>query len=193
VAILDIIILPDERLHQVSEPVTKFDSELKKLATDMGETMHAANGIGLAGVQVAVMKQILVIDISEMGDEDQEESESAESRKKKKKKTSLDFVETYINPKITKSSGDIEYEEGCLSIPGVYSKVTRARNITLEYNDLEGNLIEEEASGLKAIVLQHEIDHLNGVIFFDRVGPMQRMMLNSKYKKLREQAEEDED
>jgi len=187
-SILNIIVLPDERLHQASEPVTAFDANLKKLARDMAETMHAANGIGLAGVQVAVMKQILVIDVNEVDDE---ESESVEERKSKKRKRSGDGVETYINPKITKSSGDIEYEEGCLSIPGVYSKVKRARHITVEYHDLDGNLIEEEASGLKAIVLQHEIDHLNGVLFFDRVGPMQRMMLSSKYKKLSQQKEED--
>ncbi len=186
--ILDIILLPDERLHQASEFITKFDDSLKKIAVDMGETMHAANGIGLAGVQVAIMKQILVIDITGMDEED----DDVESRKHKKQARTLDGVETYINPKIIKSSGEIEYEEGCLSIPGVYSKVRRAATISLEYNDLDGNLIEEEATGLKAIVLQHEIDHLNGVLFFDRVGPMQKMMLTKKYKKLRQQ-EEDED
>jgi peptide deformylase len=188
VSILDIILLPDERLHQVSERITSFDDSLKKLASDMGETMHAANGIGLAGVQVAVMKQILVIDITDMD----EDADDVDSRKSKKRARSLSGVETYINPKIIQSAGEIEYEEGCLSIPGVYSKVRRANTITVEYNDLDGNLIEEEASGLKAIVLQHEIDHLNGVLFFDRVGPMQKMMLASKYKKLRQQEDEED-
>lgn len=191
-SILDIITLPDERLHQTSELITAFDANLRKLARDMGETMHAARGVGLAAVQVAVMKQILVIDMAAI-DEDDEDSETAEGRKNKDRAHHADDVEAYINPKILTSSGQIEYEEGCLSIPGVYSKVKRAETITLQYNDLEGNLIEEEASGFKAIVLQHEIDHLNGILFFDRVGPMQKMMLASKYKKLRQQEENDKE
>lgn len=181
-AILDIVLLPDQRLHEVSEPVTKFDASLKKVISDMGETMHAANGIGLAGVQVGIMKQILVIDISDM---DEESSESSESRKKQSRSKSAKNVEAYINPKILSFHGETEYEEGCLSIPGVYANVKRHETIVLEYNDVDGNLIEEEASGLRAIVLQHEIDHLNGKLFIDRIGPMQKMMVMNKYKKLR--------
>lgn len=185
-SILDLVLLPDHRLHEQSELITSFDAQLRKIAQDMGETMHASNGIGLAGVQVGLMKQILVVDISDMDDED---SESSESRRSKKRAKSLEGVETYLNPKILSFSGETESEEGCLSIPGIYSKVKRHETIVVQYNDLNGNLIEEEASGLKAIVLQHEIDHLNGVLFLDRLGPMQKMMLNAKYKKLRSQEE----
>lgn len=189
-SVLDLVLLPDDRLHQVSAPVTEFNKELKTIVRNMGETMHAENGIGLAGVQVGIMKQILVIDISDM---DNEESESSESRRARERKKNINSVEAYINPKITQKIGDTEYEEGCLSIPGVYAKVKRSETITVEYNDVDGNLIEEEASGLRAIVLQHEIDHLNGVLFIDRLGPMQKMMVMGKYKKLRSQADEDKE
>jgi len=185
-SILEIIKYPDPRLHEKSSPIEVFDDKLLQTTKDMGETMHSARGIGLAGVQVAIMKQILVIDISDM---DEEESDS-EERSKKLRSFLPENVETYINPKITKFVGETSYEEGCLSIPGVYGKVKRAESIVLEYNDPEGNLIEEEAEGLRAIVLQHEIDHLNGVLFTDRVGPMQKMMLLKKYKKLQQDKDE---
>lgn len=187
--LLEIVKYPHPVLHEKSKQIERFDTEIKQLAQNMGETMHAARGIGLAAVQVAQLKRLLVLDLSGM-DEDSEDFKEGESRSAKDRPLNSENVEVYINPSIIKSWGETSYEEGCLSIPGVYGEVRRASNLIVEYNDLEGNTIEEEVAGLKSIVLQHEIDHLNGVLFTDRVGPMQRMMILKKYQKLQSEPEE---
>lgn len=183
-ALREIIKLPDPRLRLKSEDVSVFDAELQRLVSDMAETMQVAKGIGLAAIQVAVPQRVLVIDIGDLDEEDHyiEGDEASESRLADRRKISN--LEIYVNPVIVESEGTIEYEEGCLSVPGVYSNVTRKNSIKLRYQDLKGRAFEGTFDGLRAIVLQHEMDHLDGVVFTDRIGPMQRMMLLNKYAKL---------
>ena len=190
-ALLDIIQLPDPRLRLKSEPVTEFDSALKKLVSDMAETMVFAKGIGLAAIQVAVPKRLLVIDIGDLNEDDEyiEGDEESETRLAERRRESN--LEVFINPQIIESDGEIEYEEGCLSVPGVYSVVKRKEKLKLRYQDVSGKTHEIETHGLKSIVLQHEIDHLDGVVFTDRLGPMQRMMTLDKYGKLQAKAKKE--
>lgn len=182
--LLNILHLPDPILRQKSTDVTTFDASLKKLVSDMTETMVWAKGIGLAAVQVGVLKRLLIIDIGDLTEEDEyiEGDEESERRLSERKKTSN--LEVFINPVILESSGEIEYEEGCLSVPGVYSNVMRKERLKLRYQDVDGKTHEIETHGLRSIVLQHEMDHLDGVVFTDRIGPMQRMMTLDKYNKL---------
>lgn len=186
-ALLDIIHLPDPRLREKSKPVTVFDAALKKLVSDMAETMVWAKGIGLAAIQVAVPQRVLVIDIGDLSEDDEyiEGDEESEKRLAERRKSSQ--LEVFINPTIVEADGETEYEEGCLSVPGVYSIVKRKEAIRLRYQDVDGKTQEIEADGLRAIVLQHEMDHLDGIVFTDRLGPMQRMMVLDKYNKLQAQ------
>lgn len=188
-AILNIVTLPDPRLKQKSTPVTEFNAGLKKLISDMTETMEWARGLGLAAVQVGVHKRLLLLDVGDLDLDEEyiEGDEESEKRLADRRKNSQ--IEVYINPEIIKATGHIDYEEGCLSVPGVYSKVRRKEKIRLRYQDVKGAFHEIEAEGLRAIALQHEIDHLDGVVFTDRLGPMQRMMVLDKYKKLQKGAE----
>lgn len=180
-SVLEVITLPNDLLHQASETITDFDASLRKFAQDMIETMYEYRGVGLAAVQVASLKRILVIDVSQMRTHDREGNELSEE----------DFEqmepqpEVYINPEILESSGSTEYEEGCLSIPGVYGLVKRPAVIKLKFHDLDGKEHTIEADGMRAIVLQHEIDHLNGVLFTDHLSPFKRSMTLQKYNKLR--------
>jgi len=184
-ALLEIIKLPDPRLREKSKDVTLFDRELKALVANMAETMGWAKGIGLAAVQVAVHQRLLIIDIGDLSADEKyiEGNEESERRLAERKTTSK--IEVYINPVILKGDGEIRYEEGCLSVPGVYSTVTRKEHLRLRYQDLDGKVHEEETHGLKSIVLQHEMDHLDGIVFTDRLGPMARMATLEKYNKLR--------
>lgn len=184
-ALLEIITLPDSRLREKSKDVTVFGPALKKLVADMAETMAWAKGIGLAAIQVAEAQRLLVIDIGDLSSDEKyiEGDEESERRLSERKTTSK--LEVYVNPVILTSDGEIKYEEGCLSVPGVYSTVTRKERLRLRYQDIEGKFHEEETHGLKSIVLQHEMDHLDGVVFTDRLGPMQRMVVLEKYNKLR--------
>ena len=141
-ALLQILKYPDSRLHTVAEPVLRVDAAIRSLVDDMAETMYAAPGIGLAATQVNVHKQVIVMDISE----------------------SKDQLLVLINPEIVDSSGQIECEEGCLSVPGIYEKVSRAAEICVRALDRDGNLFEFDASGLLAVCVQHEMDHLKGTI-----------------------------
>ncbi len=190
-ALLTIITLPDPRLRQKSKPVVDFDSKLKELVTDMAETMHWAKGIGLAAIQVAIAERILVIDIGDLTEDDEYIEGDDESEKRLAERRQVSKLEVFINPVILESSGDIEYEEGCLSVPGVYSLVKRREHLKLQYQDVDGKTHVVETDGLKSIVLQHEMDHLDGVVFTDRLGPMQKMMVLKKYEKLRKKAVED--
>jgi len=183
-AILDIVTLPDPRLREKSKEVKDFGPEVENLVADMAETMAWAKGIGLAAIQVGVPKRLLVIDIGDLtADERYVEGDEDSERRLSERKTTVK-LEVFINPVILKGEGSIEYEEGCLSVPGVYSNVVRKEKLQLRYQDLEGNFHEIETHGLKSIVLQHEIDHLDGVVFTDRLGPMQKLMLLDRYKKL---------
>ena len=192
-AVLEIIHLPDPRLRLKSAEVTQFDASLKKLVDDMFETMNWAKGIGLAAVQVAVMKRVLIIDIGDLSENDQylEGDEESEKRLSERKNTSK--LEVFINPVIVKSSGSIEYEEGCLSVPGVYSNVTRKEHLIVRYQDVTGRTHEIETHGLRSIVLQHEMDHLDGVVFTDRLGPMQKMMVLQKYTRMQKSKTKEKD
>lgn len=147
----------DPVLRRENDEVAKFDGNLKSLVHEMIDIMHREDGIGLAAPQIGLNKQILVIDISEL---EKEENPRA-----------------FINPKIVDGSGESTVEEGCLSIPGVREEVTRPEKIQLTYQDEEGNLYTEDYYGWLARVLQHEIDHLNGILFVDHISPFKRQML----------------
>ena len=183
-ALLNIIKYPDALLKKVSEPVTVFDQKLAKLVDDMFETMVAAKGIGLAAVQIAQLKRLIIIDIGDLDAEEKYIEGDEESERRLSEKKSVSKLEVFVNPKIISSEGEIEYEEGCLSVPGVYATVKRKEHLVLEYQDLQGKKHQLETHGLRSIVLQHEMDHMDGIVFPDRLGPMQKMMLLEKYKKL---------
>ncbi|MFD1987195.1 peptide deformylase [Mesorhizobium newzealandense] len=160
-----LIILPDPILRQVSKPVERVDGPLRKLADDMLATMYDAPGIGLAAIQIGEPVRMLVIDLA------------------KEDETPAPHV--FINPEIL-SSADTRsvYEEGCLSIPDYYAEVERPATVRVKYLDRDGKLQETEAEGLMATCLQHEIDHLNGVLFIDHISKLKRDMVVKKFKKL---------
>ena len=159
-----LIILPDPVLRQVSKPIERVDADLQRLVDDMLETMYDAPGIGLAAIQVGVPRRMLVIDLSKEGEEKQ--------------------PLVFINPEIVSSSDDRSvYEEGCLSIPDYYAEVERPAKVTVKYLDREGKEQSVEADGLLATCLQHEIDHLNGVLFIDHISRLKREMVIKKFTK----------
>lgn len=167
-AVLKIRTYPDPVLHQKAEPVEDIDKSIKKLAKDMADTMYAAPGIGLAANQVGVLKRIIVLDLQ---DRDGQRG-----------------LITLINPEIIQASGSIKHEEGCLSVPGFYAKVNRFGHVIVKGKNLDGETVELDATGLLAVVLQHEIDHLDGLLFVDRLGPVGRELFKRKWKKHREEA-----
>ncbi|MDH4439254.1 MAG: peptide deformylase [Rhizobium sp.] len=159
-----LIILPDPLLRQVSAPVERVDSELNQLVDDMLETMYEAPGIGLAAVQVGVPRRLLVIDLAKEGEEP--------------------APLVFINPKVIRSSDDrSSYEEGCLSIPDYYAEVERPAAITVTSLDRTGKEVTTEADGLLATCLQHEIDHLEGVLFIDHISRLKREMVIKRFTK----------
>jgi peptide deformylase len=154
----EIIKLPDKRLRLVSEPVKRIDASLRKLVEDMFETLYGAPGIGLAGIQVGVAKRVIIMDLSKKDD----------TRK----------PEVFINPEITWASEEkSSYEEGCLSIPEYYEEVERPAVVKVKYLDLEGK------ARLLATCLQHEIDHLNGILFIDHISKLKRDRITKKFAK----------
>ncbi len=173
-AVLPLVIAPDPRLKTVSKPVDAVDDELRAFMDDMLETMYAMNGIGLAAIQVGVAKRILVMDIG-YGSERYEQQEDAEPERNPL------FL---INPEILEESEeDNTYEEGCLSFPGQYAKVTRPKRVTVKYLDYDGNEQVMECDELLSTCLQHEMDHLNGIVFVDHISKMKRDMILRKLKK----------
>ncbi|PYB77739.1 peptide deformylase [Rhizobium wuzhouense] len=159
-----LIILPDPLLRQVSEPVERVDSELNQLVDDMLETMYEAPGIGLAAIQVGVPRRLLVIDLAKEGEDPK--------------------PLVFINPKIIRSSDERSvYEEGCLSIPDYYAEVERPATITVTSLDRIGKEVTTEADGLLATCLQHEIDHLDGVLFIDHISRLKREMVIKRFTK----------
>ena len=162
-AILNILNYPDPRLHTIAKPIKVVDNLIRKLIDDMAETMYAAPGIGLAATQVNRHIQLILVDISE----------------------TKDNLKVFINPKIIESSGQQSYEEGCLSVPDVFDSVTRAERIKVEALDQEGKSFELEAEGLLAVCIQHEMDHLEGTLFIDRLSQLKKEFAKKKLLKAR--------
>lgn len=172
-AILEILTYPDPRLAQKSSPVVDFDAGLKKICADMLETMYDAPGIGLAAPQVNIHKNIVVLDIDyEISEDEPPVLSNKVSR-------------IFINPKITHREGEQLFNEGCLSVPGTYEEVLRAAKIVMEYQDVEGKSQRLEADGLLAVALQHELDHLDGRLFIDRLSFVKSKSIKRKIKKER--------
>ncbi|MCW8870268.1 MAG: peptide deformylase [Proteobacteria bacterium] len=163
-ALLNILTLPDNRLKTVAKPVAQVTDDIKKLANDMLETMYAAPGIGLAATQVNKHIQLVVMDISEESND----------------------PKVFINPTITERNGEQVHEEGCLSVPGIYADVKRAEEITVEFLDLDGQQQTLKADGLLAVCIQHEIDHLKGIVFLDHLSVLKRKMALKKLAKAAE-------
>ncbi|MCL6556288.1 MAG: peptide deformylase [Burkholderiales bacterium] len=160
-AILKILHYPDPRLHTVAKPVASVDDRIRCLVADMAETMYAAPGIGLAATQVDVHEQVIVIDVSETRDE----------------------LRVFINPELVRAEGEAEYEEGCLSVPGIYDKVKRAARITVRALDQEGRPFTLDAEGLLAVCIQHEMDHLKGRVFVEYLSRLKQNRIRQKLKK----------
>jgi len=157
-AILKILNYPDPRLHTVAKPVAEVDAAIRQLINDMAETMYEAPGIGLAATQVDAHIQLLIIDTSETKDQ----------------------LQVFINPKIIARSGEQDYEEGCLSVPGIYETVTRAEKVTVEALNYEGKKFTLKAHGLLSVCIQHEIDHLLGRVFVEYLSPLKRSRIKNK-------------
>jgi len=169
-ALRQILHYPEPVLKQVAKPVTRFDDELATLAGDMAETMYAAPGIGLAAPQVVVSQRLIILDCSP---KDEERN-----------------LVMAVNPEVILREGSCCEEEGCLSVPQYYAKVERAAQIQVRFQDLQGQTHEIEAEGLWAVCFQHEIDHLDGILFVDHLSPLKKGMFRKKYKKILEQLEE---
>jgi peptide deformylase len=170
-AVLPIVEVPDPRLRVLSQPVAAVDEEVRALVADMTETMYAAHGIGLAAIQVGVAKRVLVIDLQEQEDEEGKPVRDPHA---------------YINPEILEVSEELStYNEGCLSIPDQYAEVARPARCRVRWLDETGGTHEEELGGLLATCMQHEIDHLNGVLFIDHISRLKRSMLLKKLEKAR--------
>lgn len=168
-AVREILILPDKRLRKVSEPVKKIDAGFRKLVDDMLETMYDAPGIGLAAIQIGTSKRVVTMDLA--------------------KKEEPKNPQVFINPEIVWSSDEkAVYEEGCLSIPEIYSDVERPAQVKVKYLDLEGELHEIEANGLLSTCLQHEVDHLNGILFIDHLSRLKRERIIKKFTKVAKRA-----
>lgn len=173
-ALLPIIETPDPLLRQISSPVEEVTDELRTLIDDMFETMYAAPGIGLAAIQVGVPKRVLVIDLQEPEEEDGE---------------GVRKPLVFINPEIVEASSTLQvYSEGCLSVPEMYAEVERPDRIRARWLDRDGQPHEEELDGLLAICLQHEMDHLEGILFIDHLSRLKRDMILRKLAKARKLA-----
>lgn len=160
-ALLPILHYPDPRLHIRAAPVAQVDDRIRQLIKDMAETMYAAPGIGLAATQVDVHERVIVIDISEDHTE----------------------LRAFVNPVIVEAEGEAETEEGCLSVPGVFDKVTRAERVKVRALDPEGEPFVLEAEGLLAVCIQHEIDHLEGKVFVEYLSRLKQQRIASKLRK----------
>ncbi len=173
-AILPIVEVPDARLRETAEPVAEVNDAVRATVADMFETMYDAHGIGLAAVQVGIMQRIVVIDLQERELEEGEPREAARDPR------------AFINPELTWLSEEISsYNEGCLSIPEQYAEVTRPTRCRVKWLDTTGATQEAEFDGLMSTCMQHEIDHLNGVLFIDHISRLKRGMLLKKLDKLR--------
>ena len=164
-AILNILEFPDPRLRTIAKPVDVVDDELRQLIDDMFETMYEAPGIGLAATQVNVHKRVVVMDLSE---------DRSEPR-------------VFINPEFESLTDEMDqYQEGCLSVPEYYAKVSRSATVKVRFQDLDEKTHVIEAQGLTSVACQHEIDHLNGILFVDHLSPLKRSIFRKKWKKIQE-------
>lgn len=154
----EIVIHPDPRLREQTYTVDAFDPDLEKLIADMIETMYHAEGVGLAAPQIGEHKRLFVLDVSENHDQPQ----------------------VYVNPQIVAKAGEVQSEEGCLSIPGVTETVPRAETVTVRALDEQGTAFEQHLTGLHAICVQHELDHLNGKLFIDYLSPLKQKRIRKK-------------
>ena len=160
----EILVLPDARLRQVADPIEKIDASIKQLAKDMLDTMYDAPGIGLAAPQIGEMKRIVVMDLAKEGE----------------KPNPI----VMINPEILKYSEDtVTSEEGCLSIPEIYYEVERPADVTVRYTDLDGKTVEKDATDRLAVCIQHELDHLDGVLYIDYLSRLKRDRVLKKFQK----------
>lgn len=159
---LSILQYPDERLHTVATPIEEITEEVKTMAADMAETMYASNGIGLAATQVNYHKRMIVIDVSETRDK----------------------LMVFINPVILDRRGEVEGQEGCLSVPGIYEKVTRSEWVKVKAMGLDGKEFEIETDGLLAICIQHEIDHIDGKVFVEYLSRFKLDRIVHKLRKM---------
>ncbi len=165
-ALLNILQYPDERLHTVAKPVAAVDDRIRTLVDNMAETMYAAHGIGLAATQVDVHEQVIVIDLSDTHDD----------------------LLVLVNPRLTAREGHTVYEEGCLSVPGIYDKVERYERITVEALNRAGEPFSLDTDGLLAICIQHEMDHLAGKVFVEYLSPLKQNRIKTKLKKRERQS-----
>ncbi len=166
-ALLPILRYPDPRLHKVAEPVREVDDRIRKLVRDMAETMYEAPGVGLAATQVDVHERVIVIDVSEEGNE----------------------LRVLINPEILWMSDELQvYEEGCLSVPGIYDQVERAARIRVRALNENGETYEFDAEGLLAVCVQHEMDHLMGKVFVEYLSPLKQNRIRTKLRKQEREA-----
>lgn len=164
-AVREILTVPNPVLKQVSQPVDKVDDELRALMDDMLETMYDAPGIGLAAIQIGVAKRVIVMDLARQGEEPQ--------------------PRYFVNPEILWASEETApYEEGCLSVPEYYDEIERPARVRLRYLNYQGEQVEEEADGLYAVCIQHEMDHLEGVLFIDHLSRLKREQAVKKVRKL---------
>ena len=165
--LLDIIEYPDPRLKTVARPVTRFDDQLRRLAENMGHTMYAAPGVGLAATQVDVHERLLVVDVSETKDQ----------------------LHVLVNPEIAWASEEqVECEEGCLSVPGIYDAVTRPAKVRVRAQNVDGTPYELECEGLLAVCVQHEMDHLLGKVFVEYLSPLKQDRIRTRLRKRRVKA-----
>lgn len=162
-AILNILNYPDPRLHTVAKPIKEVNATIRHLIEDMRDTMYNAPGIGLAATQVNQHLQLLIIDTSETKDQ----------------------LQVFINPKIIAKDGEQVYEEGCLSVPGIYENVTRAEKIVVEALNQDGKIFTLEAHGLLSVCIQHEMDHLQGKVFVEYLSQLKRTRIKNKMLKLK--------
>ena len=166
-ALLDILTFPDPRLERIALPIKIIDDKVKKLVDDMADTMYSAQGIGLAATQVGELKRVLVMDISE--DKNQ--------------------LRVFINPEILRKEGTAVAEEGCLSVPGIYDKVERAETVMVTALDRDGQRFTLNASGLLAVCIQHEVDHLDGKVFVEYLSPLKANRIKNKMVKRQREVE----
>jgi peptide deformylase len=160
-ALLPILQYPDPKLYTVAAPVTRFDDGIRRLIKDMADTMYAAPGVGLAATQIDDHRRVIVIDISETHDQ----------------------LQVFINPEIATAEGTATCEEGCLSVPGIFEKVERAERISVRAQDADGQTFTLDATGLLAVCIQHEIDHLEGKVFVDYLSRLKQQRILGKLKK----------
>jgi peptide deformylase len=160
-ALRSILRYPDERLHTIAEPVPVVNDDIRRLVEDMAETMYAAQGVGLAATQIDVHKQVIVIDVSE----------------------THDALLVLINPEIIERRGVSELEEGCLSVPGIFDRVSRSQWVKVRALDRNGQPFELEADGLLSVCIQHEMDHLKGIVFVEYLSRLKQSRIGAKLRK----------